>query len=152
MVTPRTFYVIKMFRLYPAMKVFKLTKGIRKLLYAFLISLPALVNIASLLFLIMYMYAIIGMNFFMNVKLQQGLTTTVNFQTISKSFLLVFRLSTVSNWNEILLALMLTDEDPGEKCDNHYDIQSMPDSIDPVTVNGNYFKFVCFFSNISILT
>ena len=45
-------------------------KGIRKLLFALIVSLPALFNIGALLALITFIYAIIGMTIFGHVKHQ----------------------------------------------------------------------------------
>ena len=46
-------------------------KGIRKLLFALIVSLPALFNIGALLALITFIYAIIGMTIFGHVKHQE---------------------------------------------------------------------------------
>ena len=79
------------------------------------------------------------MNFFMNVQLQNSLTPTVNFQTFGKSFLLLFRVGTISGWNDVLNALMLSESDPSLiKCNSTYDLQALPDSVDPATANGKF--------------
>jgi hypothetical protein len=136
MVKPLIFYVVRLFRLVRILRFVKAAKGIRKLIFALLISLPALLNIAALLFLIIFIYSIIGMNFFMNVKLQNGFTPTVNFQTFGKSFMLLFRAGTISGWNDVLEALMLTNTDPGSNCSDDYDLQSLSSRVDPKTANG----------------
>jgi hypothetical protein len=99
MINPSLFYAVKLFRLIQILRFVNAAKGIRKLLFALLISLPALVNIAALLFIILFIYSSIGMNLFMNVKLQNTLTSTVNFQTFRNSFLLLFRVGTISGSN-----------------------------------------------------
>ncbi len=129
--------MVRIFRLFRVLRFVKAAKGIRKLLFALLISLPALFNVAALLFLIMFIYAIIGMNFFMNVKLQNSFTPNVNFQTFGKSFMLLFRVGTISGWNDVLEALMLSKSDPGS-CDENYDLQTLPSSVDPKTANGKF--------------
>lgn len=126
--------VLRMLRVTRVFRLFKFLKGIRKLIVAFLISIPGLLNISGLLFLLMYIYAIVGMNFFMNIKLQNSFSQTVNFQTFGKSFLLLFRLSTGNGWDDVLSTLRLSSDD--SNCDNDYDIQSLPDSVDPQSVNG----------------
>ena len=136
MINPFLFYTVKLFRLIQILRFVKAAKGIRKLLFALLISLPALVNIAALLFIILFIYSCIGMNLFMNVKLQNSLTSTVNFQTFRNSFLLLFRIGTISGWNDILEALMLSSTDPGTGCDNYYDLQKMTSTVNPKTANG----------------
>lgn len=66
-------------------------KGIRKLLFALVVSLPALFNIGALLALITFIYAIIGMSLFGHVKQQRALDDLVNFQTFGRSMQLLFR-------------------------------------------------------------
>jgi len=53
-------------------------KGIRTLLFSLAVSLPALFNIGLLLFLIMFIYAIFGMSFFMNVRHTAGIDDTIH--------------------------------------------------------------------------
>ena len=79
-----------------------------------------------------------GMNLFMNVKIQNTLTPTVNFQTFRNYFLLLFRVGTISGWNDILEALMLSNTDPGSICDQNYDLQSLLPDADPKTANGKF--------------
>lgn len=66
-------------------------KGIRKLLFALVVSLPALFNIGALLALITFIYAIIGMSLFGHVKQQGALDDMVNFTTFGRSMQLLFR-------------------------------------------------------------
>jgi hypothetical protein len=66
-------------------------KGIRKLLFALVVSLPALFNIGALLALITFIYAIIGMSVFGHVRQQGALDDMVNFETFGRSMQLLFR-------------------------------------------------------------
>jgi hypothetical protein len=70
---------------------FQAAKGIRKLLFALVVSLPALFNIGALLALITFIYAIIGMSVFGHVKQQRALNDMVNFETFGRSMQLLFR-------------------------------------------------------------
>jgi hypothetical protein len=54
-------------------------KWIRKLLFALIVSLPALFNIGALLALITFIYAIIGMTIFGHVK-HQAITGSENIR------------------------------------------------------------------------
>ena len=71
---------------------FQAAKGIRKLLFALIVSLPALFNIGALLALITFIYAIIGMTIFGHVKHQGEINDLVNFETFGRSMQLLFRL------------------------------------------------------------
>lgn len=98
-------------------------KGIRKLLFALVVSLPALFNIGALLALITFIYAIIGMFLFGHVRQQGALDDMVNFETFGRSMHLLFRLITSAGWNDVLESLMIEYPD----CDPHYKNQSNGD-------------------------
>ncbi|XP_062583302.1 sodium channel protein 1 brain-like isoform X2 [Saccostrea cucullata] len=113
---PTLLRVFRVFRIGRVLRLIKAAKGIRKLLFALIISLPALINIGALLCLIMYIYAIIGMSLFGNMKIELPLDDTVNFQTFASSFVLLLRLSTSAGWNDILETMFLQPPD----CDPDY--------------------------------
>ena len=73
------------------LSLFQAAKGIRKLLFALIVSLPALFNIGALLALITFIYAIIGMTIFGHVKHQGAVDDLVNFETFGRSMQLLFR-------------------------------------------------------------
>lgn len=54
-------------------------------------SLPALVNVGSLLFLCMFMYAVMGMSLFGQIKYQENITRHANFRTFASAMLVLFR-------------------------------------------------------------
>ena len=66
-------------------------KGIRKLLFALIVSLPALFNIGALLFLVMFIYAIIGIALFANIRHSGVIDDIMNFETFGNSMILLFR-------------------------------------------------------------
>ena len=106
-ITPTLLRVVRVFRIGRVLRLIKVAKGIRKLLFALVISLPALFNIGMLLLLLMFIYSIFGMSSFGNVKRTVGMNDLVNFETFIRSFILLFRLTTSAGWNEILEPLMV---------------------------------------------
>ncbi|RMX46589.1 hypothetical protein pdam_00019719 [Pocillopora damicornis] len=108
--------VLRVARVARLLRILQFAKGIRQLLVALIISLPALLNVGTLLFLVIFIYAIIGMSTFGHVKKQKNLDDTVNFETFGRSMMLLFRLSTGAGWNDILESLMLREPD----CDPDY--------------------------------
>jgi hypothetical protein len=54
-------------------------------------AFPALINIALLLFLVMFIFAVFGMSLFKNVKIRPGFDDVHNFQTFAKTFTLLFQ-------------------------------------------------------------
>lgn len=126
-ISPTLLRVIRLIRIGRILRLIKGAKGIRKLLFALVISLPALFNIGALLFLVTFVYAIVGMSLFGNVKIPDltsggggGLSELVNFQTFANSMVLLFRLATSAGWNDVLDTLMIQ---PPE-CDPNY--KSLP--------------------------
>ena len=78
--------------------MYKGAKGIRTLLFALAVSMPALINIGLLLFLIMFIYSIFGMSFFGYVRKSAGITDLFNFETFPNSMILLFQLCTSAGW------------------------------------------------------
>lgn len=115
-VTPSLFRVARVFRIGRLLRFYRGARGIRRLLFALVISLPALFNIGALLFLVMFIYAIIGMSSFGYVKKTGALDDVVNFETFASSMLLLFRLSTSAGWNDVLEPLLIQPPD----CDENY--------------------------------
>jgi len=66
-------------------------------------SLPAVFNVGSLLFLMFFVYAILGMNLFgtQDNELSQQ-DPHANFLSFGSSMLTLFRLSTSDSWDQIL--------------------------------------------------
>jgi voltage-gated sodium channel type II alpha len=93
-VSPTLLRVVRVAKVGRVLRLVKGAKGIRTLLFALAMSLPALFNICLLLFLVMFIFAIFGMSFFMNVKLREGLDSVYNFQTFGQSIILLFQMST----------------------------------------------------------
>ncbi|XP_066950871.1 sodium channel protein 1 brain-like isoform X1 [Macrobrachium rosenbergii] len=105
-ISPTLLRVVRVFRIGRILRLIKAAKGIRKLLFALIVSLPALFNIGALLFLITFIYAIIGMAVFGHVQRKGALDDLVNFETFGSSMMLLFRLITSAGWNDVLDPLM----------------------------------------------
>ena len=105
-VSPTFLRVIRLARFGRVLRLFKATKGIRTILFALITSLPALLNIGLLLFLIIFIYAIFGMNFFMHVGYSNsGITKEFNFENIYRSIITLFPLCTSGGWSVLLDAI-----------------------------------------------
>ncbi|XP_048586351.1 sodium channel protein 1 brain isoform X2 [Nematostella vectensis] len=115
-INPSLLRVVRVFRVGRLLRFFEAARGIRRLLFSLVISTPALFNIGALLFLIIFIYAIIGMSIFGHVKKTEALNDVVNFETFGSSFVLLFRLMTSAGWNDILDPLMISEPD----CDPNY--------------------------------
>ncbi|GAB6019017.1 hypothetical protein CHUAL_000648 [Chamberlinius hualienensis] len=109
-VSPTLLRVVRVVKVGRVLRLVKGAKGIRTLLFALAMSLPALFNICLLLFLVMFIYAIFGMSFFMNVKKKGGLDDTFNFETFGQSMILLFQMSTSAGWDGVLDPIMNEDD------------------------------------------
>merc|ERR1719424_704846 len=67
-----------------------------------MVSLPALLNVAALLFMLFFVYGIIGMQVFGNVKFGEQIGPHANFRYVSNAMLLMFRVITGENWNRVM--------------------------------------------------
>ncbi|XP_066447065.1 voltage-dependent L-type calcium channel subunit alpha-1C isoform X4 [Eleutherodactylus coqui] len=108
---------ITFFRLFRVMRLVKLLsrgEGIRTLLWTFIKSFQALPYVALLIVMLFFIYAVIGMQVFGKIALND--TTNINrnnnFQTFPQAVLLLFRCATGEAWQEIMLACL-----PNKKCD-----------------------------------
>uniref|UniRef100_A0A672NTK9 Sodium channel protein n=1 Tax=Sinocyclocheilus grahami TaxID=75366 RepID=A0A672NTK9_SINGR len=114
-VSPTLFRVIRLARIGRILRLIKGAKGIRTLLFALMMSLPALFNIGLLLFLVMFIYAIFAMSNFAYVKHEAGIDDLFNFETFGNSMLCLFQITTSAGWDG-LLAPILNKQDPD--CDS----------------------------------
>ncbi|XP_018124490.1 sodium channel protein type 4 subunit alpha isoform X3 [Xenopus laevis] len=101
-VSPTLFRVIRLARIGRILRLIRGAKGIRTLLFALMMSLPALFNIGLLLFLVMFIYAIFGMSNFAYVKMEGGIDDMFNFQTFGNSMICLFQITTSAGWDGLL--------------------------------------------------
>ncbi|XP_075882176.1 calcium channel, voltage-dependent, L type, alpha 1F subunit [Nelusetta ayraudi] len=114
---------ITFFRLFRVMRLVKLLskgEGIRTLLWTFIKSLQALPYVALLIAMIFFIYAVIGMQTFGKIAMQDytQINRNNNFQTFPQAVLLLFRCATGEAWQEIMLASL-----PGKRCDPESDCE-----------------------------
>ncbi|XP_072770549.1 sodium channel, voltage-gated, type I-like, alpha isoform X2 [Nerophis lumbriciformis] len=115
-VSPTLFRVIRLARIGRVLRLIKSAKGIRTLLFALMMSLPALFNIGLLLFLVMFIYAIFAMSNFAYVKREAGIDDLFNFETFGNSMICLFQITTSGGWDGLLAPLLNKHEDD---CDSN---------------------------------
>ncbi|XP_044855593.1 sodium channel protein type 4 subunit alpha-like [Mauremys mutica] len=101
-VSPTLFRVIRLARIGRVLRLIRGAKGIRTLLFALMMSLPALFNIGLLLFLVMFIYSIFGMSNFAYVKKESGIDDIFNFETFGNSIICLFQITTSAGWDGLL--------------------------------------------------
>jgi len=101
-IQPGLFRVIRILRIGRLLRFFEGAKGVRQLIFTIIKSAPALSNVGTLLFLIIFIYAIIGMTLFGHVTYSTYINPVVNFQTFVSSMCVLFRVATAAGWNGVL--------------------------------------------------
>ncbi|XP_061861202.1 sodium channel protein type 2 subunit alpha-like isoform X8 [Colius striatus] len=109
-VSPTLFRVVRLARIGRILRLIKGAKGIRTLLFALMMSLPALFNIGLLLFLVMFIYAIFGMSSFAYVKREAGIDDMFNFETFGNSMICLFQITTSAGWDGLLAPILNSGE------------------------------------------
>ncbi|XP_068429834.1 voltage-dependent N-type calcium channel subunit alpha-1B-like isoform X2 [Clinocottus analis] len=133
-------------RLFRAARLIKLLRQgytIRILLWTFVQSFKALPYVCLLIAMLFFIYAIIGMQVFGNIKLNEGTEINLhnNFQTFFQALTLLFRSATGEAWHDIMLACL-----SNRPCDSHSGIPGKECGSDFA-----YFYFVSFIFLCSFL-
>ena len=81
-IDPSILRSFRVFRVARILRIIQMAKGIRRLLYTLICSLPALINIGTLLLLIIYIYAVVGVAMFGYVRRQGILNDQVSLLKI----------------------------------------------------------------------
>ncbi|XP_076736732.1 voltage-dependent R-type calcium channel subunit alpha-1E isoform X5 [Maylandia zebra] len=133
---------LKLFRAARLIKLLRQGYTIRILLWTFVQSFKALPYVCLLIAMLFFIYAIIGMQVFGNIKLNEEthINQHNNFKSFSGALMLLFRSATGESWQEIMLSCL-----GGQKCETDPLLQS--ESTDPEGGCGSdfaYFYFVSF--------
>ncbi|KAL4226359.1 Voltage-dependent calcium channel type D subunit alpha-1 [Mactra antiquata] len=135
-------FSINFFRLFRVMRLVKLLsrgEGIRTLLWTFIKSFQALPYVALLIVMLFFVYAVIGMQVFGRIAIddETPIHRNNNFQSFFQALLVLFRSATGEAWQEIMLACIY-DKD-SVKCDR------LAENKDSDSC-GNNFAFIYFIS------
>jgi hypothetical protein len=91
--------VVRIFRLF---KLVKRSQSLRTMFNTLYMSLPALLNIFMLLVLLGFVYQIVGLHYYSDVKFGEGLTPDCNFRELTPLLILLARVLT-GDWWQIML-------------------------------------------------
>ncbi|XP_065812078.1 voltage-dependent R-type calcium channel subunit alpha-1E [Labrus bergylta] len=131
---------LKLFRAARLIKLLRQGYTIRILLWTFVQSFKALPYVCLLIAMLFFIYAIIGMQVFGNIKLNDNthITQHNNFKTFSGALMLLFRSATGESWQEIMLSCL-----GGQKCEKDPAVTT-PDQEGGCGSDFAYFYFVSF--------
>ncbi|XP_078499591.1 voltage-dependent R-type calcium channel subunit alpha-1E [Lissotriton helveticus] len=139
---------LKLFRAARLIKLLRQGYTIRILLWTFVQSFKALPYVCLLIAMLFFIYAIIGMQVFGNIKLDENshINRHNNFRTFLSSLMLLFRSATGEAWQEIMLSCL------GDKgCEPDTTTPPGPASNDRCGTDLAYVYFVSFIFFCSFL-
>lgn len=100
--------VIRSFRI---MRIFRLLKKYGRVVLDTLVNIiPQITNIVSLIFLLIFIYSVLGISLFATVKYGDLYNHNNNFRTFPKSIILIFRCMTGESWNNIMFELTVNTD------------------------------------------
>uniref|UniRef100_A0A8C3YVW1 Sodium channel protein n=1 Tax=Catagonus wagneri TaxID=51154 RepID=A0A8C3YVW1_9CETA len=117
---PTLFRVVRLARIGRILRLVRAARGLRTLLFALMMSLPSLFNIGLLLFLVMFIYAIFGMNCFCKVQQGSGIDDIFNFDTFVGSMLCLFQISTSAGWDALLNPMLQSKNSYNHTPENYH--------------------------------
>jgi len=126
--------VVRIFRIGRLFRMLRFAKGLNKLFNAFLMALPKLANVGILLFLLLFLYSVLGMNVFAKVRYYGPHDERAHFRSFWRVFLTLCRSMTGEAWNEVMHALSKSKQ-------FFYGIAEVP-CVDDMEVTAEWYK--CF--------
>ena len=94
---------IRAFRITRVIRLVQRARRLKVIFETFIMTIPALTNVGGLLLLFLYIYAILGVFLFADVKLQTNLSVHANFETFGLAFLTLLRCATGESWDYIMI-------------------------------------------------
>ena len=122
--------ILRLFRAARLVKLLNRSKTIKVLLFTFIQSFKALPYVGALIFLLFFIFCIVGMQIFSHISLDQDsepwseINRHNNFRAFFPAFQVLFRCATGENWPNIMLActgpakcdMSIKGKKPGETC------------------------------------
>ena len=109
-IPPMLLRVLRVARILRVLRLLKGVKGLRDLIWTLMISMPALGNVASLLCLVIFMYAVLGVNLFTYVQHGDALSEDRNFESVPHAALLLIQSLTADDWSALMFEASVTPE------------------------------------------
>eukprot|EP00656_Telonema_subtile_P000441 TRINITY_DN10202_c0_g1_i1.p1 TRINITY_DN10202_c0_g1~~TRINITY_DN10202_c0_g1_i1.p1 ORF type:complete len:1644 (+),score=363.32 TRINITY_DN10202_c0_g1_i1:42-4973(+) len=98
--------VIRALRVVRVLRLVTRVKGVKRLLETLLYTLPGLCNVSLLVFMVLFIYTVLGMNFFGKQSFNTGpfmmYNEHANFRNFYYGYVTLFRMSTGESWNGIM--------------------------------------------------
>jgi len=113
--------VVRAFRIMRIVRLVRTQANIKIILDTLVNIIPQITNFIALMFLLLFIYAALGINLFGDVVLQDFVTEKNNFHRLGTAIMFLFRCSTGEDWNKIMHELSITSADGDCINDQDYD-------------------------------
>lgn len=107
--------VVRAFRIMRIFRLVKSSQNMRIILDTIAHIMPQVTNIMSLVFLLLFIYSVLGINLFATVMYQDYYNERANFRSFGSSILLLLRCLTGEDWNLIMKELAIKGHYNGVK-------------------------------------
>lgn len=102
--------IIKAVRILRVFRLIRTSRKLRVLVDSLLVILPSIANVGSLMMLMFFIFAVIGMNMFSGIIHQDYINQNSNFMNFGMSLVVLIRCATGENWNLIMKELAINNE------------------------------------------
>jgi len=112
-VPPMLLRVLRVFRILRIIRLLRKFKELRNLIVTMILSLPSLFNVAALLALIIFIYAVLGVQLFTFLAPGVSIDDERNFHSVGTAALLLFQCLTGDGWSILMADAMVSEESGG---------------------------------------
>mmetsp|Transcript_38582 Transcript_38582/g.28463 ORF Transcript_38582/g.28463 Transcript_38582/m.28463 type:complete len:221 (-) Transcript_38582:216-878(-) len=122
---PQLGKVLRVLRVSRLFRLIKKYRGLNKLMETIQYSLPAMMNVFTLLLLVYFIFSILAYNMFSDVTEGEVIDEYINFKNFGNSMLTLISLSTGEDWNYVMIDCSYTEDDgciPGKTCGSAFSI------------------------------
>ena len=96
---PTILRVVRVFKIFRLFKIVKSVQGLRNIIRTIIYSLPSLLHIGAILFLVLFIYSVLGSFLFGTMKHEgDAINDFYNFDNFFKAFLIMFGCATGDSW------------------------------------------------------
>eukprot|EP00397_Hematodinium_sp_SG-2012_P000464 GEMP01000464.1.p1 GENE.GEMP01000464.1~~GEMP01000464.1.p1 ORF type:complete len:1850 (+),score=300.04 GEMP01000464.1:241-5790(+) len=154
---------IRLFRIARLFRLVRFMEGLNRLFSAFVLSIPKLCNVAAILFLLVFLYAVLGVNLFGKVRFSGNHDEHANFRNWPLAVMTLFRSMTGEGWNELMHSIgrnqwhfeSLEEKlcEPSMDVEQYYDIYQANNQIEyPIQCGSGVAATIYFISFTMVVT
>ena len=134
--------VLRVIRLGRVLRLFRQAKGLRAVFNTLVSSVEGVMHVLFLVFMLMFVYAVLGMNLFADYDTNEPSGRTENFRDFGSSMMVLLRVLSRDNWKRTMFDTM--------KCS--YDVDGVAANCTHIVVPGIYFTSFIFFGAYVLLS